>query len=892
MGGILNKNKMVIEFNKEECEKFFDLKYKDGDIIEIRAIDLSKKTAPIIRFAKNKEQFVKICDTLNAIESLQVYAGHNPRIKEGRDALSVKSISHVCLDCDPVRKKGFEKKAATQEEIDLCEQSVDKIINDCKKINIKAPAKIFTGNGFALNWKIKTIEITDENRKEVEDKIKAFTKEMQKDYNSDNMKIDQTGDLPRIYKPCGVMSKKGDNTNDRPFRMAKFVTSNDIVECDKLKSHIMSIDITKEIQFDDKEISGEKDESRSATEYRDVCKQVGQGKNKEEVYKHMNAYAKWATAPEAYRTMTYNKAVRYIESQNDAPEDSNGLVELDLPKGGKLISKFAEEFVNQIKNKDCLFFRPESRDIVEISKIQDEETEKEYTGFVVVKPNRFITLVEKHIIPGYTLFNDKTKTWEFKKTSMKNNVACVVLDSHILQENIPMIERIFQVPIPIIHNGELTFPKRGYDKRFNSWTPFLAPTISNENMPLDEAKKILDNIYCDFCFKDEQDKINSIAGLLTPFLKGLFSRFNIRSPLFFYRGNRERVGKDYNAGITGIIYESEATEESPISSNENSGNNNEELRKKITSSLMRGNTRFHSSNNKGKIDNAVLEGALTNAFHSDRILGGNSMVQLSNEMFYSMSGNMGTTMTPDLSNRCIFINLFFDKEDANSRTFEHPDLHGWVRDNRSLILSALYSLVRNWINNGSKEGNIPFASYPEWARICGGIMESAEIGNPCNRSDNSFLLSTDTETQDMKTFFELMFENSPDKWITTEELKQIIIESKDMPFAYFDFQKRSDQIKFGLKLDKFVGRILSDIKLICIKNPHRNSRNKYKFSKEKRTYKNQLEKSQGKFVNVSMIVNDVDIPQSVLPSEVVGESRNIDNYDNIDTFEKYGSDSK
>ncbi len=873
---------MVIEFNKEECGNYYDLKYNEGDIIEIRAIDLSNKNPPVERFAKNKDQFVKICETLNAVENLQVYAGHNPRTKEGRDALSVKSVSHICLDCDPVRVKGFEKKAATQEEIDLCEQVVDKIINDCSKIKIKAPTKIFTGNGFALNWKIKTIEITDENRKEVEDKIKAFTKEMQKDYNCDNMKIDQTGDLPRIYKPAGVISKKGDNTKDRPFRMAKFITSNDILECDKLKSHIMSIDITKEIEFDNKEQSGEKDESRSATEYRDVCKQVGQGKNKEEVYKHMNAYAKWATAPEAYRTMTYNKAVRYIESQNDAPEDSNGLVELDLPKGGKLISKFAEEFVHQIKYKDCLFFRPESRDIVEISKIQDETTEKEYTGFVIVKPNRFITLVEKYIIPGYTLFNAETKVWEFKKTSMKNNVACVVLESHILQENIPMMERIFQVPIPIMHKGELTFPKLGYDKRFNSWTPFLSPTISNPKMPLEEAKKILNNIYKDFCFKDEQDKINSIAGLLTPFLKGLFSRFNIRSPLFFYRGNRERVGKDYDAGITGIVHEGEATEESPISSNEKSGNNNEELRKKITSSLMRGSTRFHSSNNKGKIDNAVLEGALTNAFHSDRVLGGNTMVKLSNEMFYSMSGNMGTTMTPDLANRCIFVNLFFDKEDANSRTFEHPDLHGWVRDNRSLILSALYSLVRNWINNDSPDGSIPFASYPEWARICGGIMESAEIGNPCTKSNNDFLISYDTETEDMKTFFEIMYESSIDKWITQTEIKEIMLSNPDNPFAFFDFTNKSDQIKFGMKLDKFVGRILSDIKLICRLDKHKKSRSKYKFAKETSTYGKKDKKSQGKSVHPAIAVHLLDHPESVSKSESGVGARNMDNMDNMD----------
>ena len=826
-----------INFNKKECELFYDLKYQEGDIIEIRAIDLSKKNAPIERFVKNKDQFVSVCDTLNAVNNIQVYAGHNPRTKEGKDGLSVKSVSHICLDCDPVRKKGFEKKGATQEEVDLCEKEVDRIIEDCPKINLSKPAKIFTGNGFALNWKIPTIEITDDNRKEIELKIQAFTTQMQKDYNSDNMKIDQTGDLARIYKPCGVLSKKGDNTEDRPFRMCKFIYDGD-GECEKLREHILNIDLGKQEVYEVKEQIGEKDTSRSAREYREVLRLIGQGKAKDEVFREMIAFAKWEGSHPAYKEKTYKTALNYIKQQKEKEVDNiSELTEIDLPSSsqgqdGKLISQFVEEFVGEIKGKDCLFFRPESRDIVEISKIKDKNTNKEYTGFIVVKPNRFITFVEKHIITGYTLFDDRTKDWEFKKTSMKNNIACVVLESHILQENIPMIERIFQVPIPIMYNGKLTFSERGYDKRFNLWTPFLAPTISHPEMKIKEAKEILNNIYKDFCFKDEQDKINAIAGLLTPFLKGLFSRFNVRSPLFFYRGNRERVGKDYCAGVTGILYEGEAIEESPISSSEKNSNENEELRKKITSSLMRGNTRFHSSNNKGRINNAVLEGALTNAFHSDRVLGGNSMVQLSNEIFYSMSGNMGTTMTPDLVNRCTFVNLFFDKEDANARTFEHPDLHGWVRENRSLILSALYSLVRNWIDKDSPDGCLPFASYPEWAKICGGIMESAGIGNPCTKSDNSLILSTDIETQDMKTFFEIMYETCPDNWITGDELRRIIMENNDMPFGYFDFQKRSDQIKFGLKLDKFIGRILSDIRLICIKNPHRNSRNKYKFSKD------------------------------------------------------------
>ncbi len=558
------------------------------------------------------------------------------------------------------------------------------------------------------------------------------------------------------------------------------------------------------------------------------------------------------------------------------------LKEIQLPKTGRLISTYSNELTNNIKDKNILFFRPGSREIIEINKIKDEKNKKEYTGFISVKPNRLITVIEKYMKPGARVYNEKTEEWEFKVKSMSNSVSQTVLDSPMMQEGLPMIERIFQVPIPIIYDKKLTFPKRGYDERFNSWLPPLAPEITQPEMDIEKAKLILNNVYKDFCFKDNQDKINAIAGLLTPFLKGLYPTFNTRMPGFNYSGNRERVGKDYCAGITGITHEGEALEEPPISNNEKSNNSNDELRKKFMAALLQGKKRFHSSNNKGYIDNAVLESFLTLTSFSDRILGRNEIFSFDNEIDFSMSSNQGTTMTPDLVNRCINVNLFFDKEDANARTFSIPNLHHYIKNNRDIILSALYSLVRNWIDAGSPDGSKPFASYPDWARICGGILETAKIGNPCVKSGNAFLLATDTETQDMKTFFELMYEAMPEIWTNQSEIKVLIKQNEDNPFAYLDFDKRGDQTKFGQRIDKFVGRIFSDIKLICIKDAHKNSKNKYKFAKEKRTYKNQSFKSQGKKVLDDNLVN---LPSTIIAKTKVisvGGVKQVDKVDKVD----------
>jgi len=504
---------------------------------------------------------------------------------------------------------------------------------------------------------------------------------------------------------------------------------------------------------------------------------------------------------------------------------------IEHPKTGKLISIFANQISEILKKKNTLFYRPTSKDIVEIGKIKDEETnEEKYTGFVSITPNRFITLLEKYTIPGVNLYNPKIKAMEFHEKSISPGLAQTLLVSQILQDKLPKIVRIFTTPLPIIYKEKLTFPKKGYDKRFSSWMDYDAPEISNPEMELKEAKEILYNLFKEFCFKTKKDYNNAIAGLLTPFLRGLFKEFNTRTPVFFYLANRERAGKDYLAGITGITYEGQALEESPICSGERSGNNNEELRKKITSAIINGRKRLHFSNNKGYINNAVFEFIVTAENYSDRLLGKNKIIKAPNELDFSLSGNVGVTFTPDFANRCKFVNLFLEIEDANARKFQNPNLHNKIKEERPQILSALFALVRNWINNGQKEGEVAFASFSEWAKICGGIMESAGYENPCKADCNIGV--GDNETKDMKLLFELCFEEYPNTWIKRNEIKNIILNENNDIFGYYNFDTRSDQTKFGKQLTKFVGRVFSKIKLITQDSTLRGSRQKYKFTKE------------------------------------------------------------
>jgi len=509
---------------------------------------------------------------------------------------------------------------------------------------------------------------------------------------------------------------------------------------------------------------------------------------------------------------------------------------ITLPAMGKSVSEFSNEIADVLADKNCVFYRIDSRDVVEIGEIEvktESKQETRYLGFIPLTPTSFVTLIEKFANIGKVGYNQQTGNPTFKSKSISGNTAGIILSSYILREKLPQIQRIFSVPLPIKYNGKITFPKKGYDIRFGSWLPHDAPEITEPEMPLEEAKRILvDVVFKEFCWERKgKDLTMAISGLLTPFLRGLYSDMTVRTPLFIYLANREGVGKDFAAGISGIVYEGVKIDEPALSTGEKWSGNSDELRKKIFAALSRGRKRMHFSNNKGFLNNSTLEAVLTAEHWNDRKLGKSEECTLSNEMDFSLSGNRGIKYTPDLARRSRFVKQFFAMEDVNGRVFERPDLHDWIKKNRGKVLSALYALIRDWEEKGEKKGTEPFTSYPEWANICGGIMENAGFGSPCELEEEDGIFDGDIQTVEMKELFELCYSKSPNAPMPTDEIRTLVEDDGDILTEY-DFTTRKDSTAFGMLLSSFTGRILGDIKMSIKDKKAKGRRKIYIFSKE------------------------------------------------------------
>lgn len=203
-----------------------------------------------------------------------------------------------------------------------------------------------------------------------------------------------------------------------------------------------------------------------------------------------------------------------------------------------------------------------------------------------------------------------------------------------------------------------------------------------------------------------------------------------------------------------------ANEDAPLDSER------EETIKRIGAALSSGRRFMHFANCKGHIDNAGFEQASTAKVFNCRKLGSNESsadLKLPNETEFNISANTGFSFSEDFNLRCRKISLVYSEEDANSRRFRDTDLHGWILEHRQELLNAVAGLIQCWHQQACPPGETAFTSFPEWARVVGGILVTCGLGDPCVPQLDGTLTS-DTTTAEMKKLFQIGFQEKPNEW--------------------------------------------------------------------------------------------------------------------------------
>lgn len=345
---------------------------------EIRGFELSEdlKTGKckINVWVNNQQKFIDIVKKSNGKYNL--YAGLNERKELGSYAKDVISVKNLFLDIDS------RIKPANEESLKEAEEVTNKVISDINKRFETKPSKIFSGNGYQLIYSIPNIDITKENRDEVQAKIQQFTQELIDKHSTDKVKLDKVGDLPRIIRITGTTNIKGGN-------VSKFIEIHK-EESQKLKDYILNLNLdlktttklkdkTEQIELNKRfyEVLSKDNNVKKlyegdfegydlsiGGELGLVCYLIQYDFNKQEIFNIMasSKIGRWKEKGISYREETYNKALASISKEKKISEQPK-----IIAHEGDLDIKTIKDYVNLKLNNNYIvenFLHPKTLTMV------------------------------------------------------------------------------------------------------------------------------------------------------------------------------------------------------------------------------------------------------------------------------------------------------------------------------------------------------------------------------------------------------------------------------------------------------------------------------------------------------------------------------------------------
>jgi len=343
-------------FNKEDASKFFEF-LNHARFTEVRVIDPHTGLIEDI-FVDNLNGFLAVCEKHDG--KANIYVGVNERFTKEGKAEHVSTLSIIPVDVDPVRPKG---QASTDAELELARQKTEQIKKWLKENFDCMPFITMSGNGFHIFIKTPLVSLDGFNRPAIEEKLEAFVHQIQEKFNDDRVRIDSTFDLPRVMKVPGTMSVKGENTNERPWRVCKIIEPND-VPCVNISAHLAELKVKKDVAFElgtktqaEFDAILQKDQkladlfegkwkkysfpSRSEAEQSLLTKLVSYGFTEEAINAIMSQskVGKWQEKTDAYHRTSIENAVKFVKGHKSPIEP----VKVELSCGKDLPDKVFEQ---------------------------------------------------------------------------------------------------------------------------------------------------------------------------------------------------------------------------------------------------------------------------------------------------------------------------------------------------------------------------------------------------------------------------------------------------------------------------------------------------------------------------------------------------------------------
>lgn len=291
------------------------------------------------------------------------------------------------------------------------------------------------------------------------------------------------------------------------------------------------------------------------------------------------------------------------------------------------------------------------------------------------------------------------------------------------EDYLPPLRRIVRAPV-FGPKGTLSI-EPGYDRSSGNY--YSPGELEIEPIPdhpsIDDVEWAKDLIFgellADFPFVSDSEKAHALSMMLNPFVRDLIDG---PTPMYLIEAPAAGTGKGLLANMLMLPALGETPVLMPPSNNE------EETRKRLTSTLMDIPEAVLIDNVAKGLDSASLAAALTTQTWHDRLLGRSETKGMPIRCTWIATGN-NPVRSNEMSRRLIRIRLDAKAERPEERNdFRHERIDWWANDNRHHLVRACLILVQRWIRESGNPGSARLGSFEAWSQLHSGILET--IGVP------------------------------------------------------------------------------------------------------------------------------------------------------------------
>ena len=388
--------------------------------------------------------------------------------------------------------------------------------------------------------------------------------------------------------------------------------------------------------------------------------------------------------------------------------------------------------------------------------------------------------------------------------------------------DLPVLEDI--VTSPVFDCSGRFISRPGYDGAsqifyYDSGLGKIDVPADPSDEDIDQSRRMLfEDLYCDFPFVAPSDYAHLMAVMLAAIgrrlIHGCIMLNMIEAPT-------AGSGKGLLADVISIIICGQRLRPNTFP---DSKRNDDEIRKKITAILKRGESIVLIDNVEG-LDSPHVASLATTPIWEDRELGVSKNIALPNNAVWIITAN-----NPTLSNELFrrFLRIRIDRKTEKpwiESDFRHEQLRSYAMQNRARFFRALAILAQAWVARGRPAGNGRRGSFEEWAPIMSGMLDVIGIPGFLEDQEEAYEKADESSLQ-WRAFIVAWWERFHDQHLSIDMLRELAdgleedsnyagYQSAKRPERYLQSvisgdKPRSRNLSLSKHLQKIDGRVYSD----------------------------------------------------------------------------------